>query len=132
MATVGANGAVVGLTITNPGSGYTAATVSLHGRRHRRHGHAAVTGTGAVTGVTVTAGGAGYVTPTVTFTGGAPDATGPRSAVLTRSRSRPRARLHVPTVDFDLPDDPAGTQATAHVMCVELRPTARTLMDRRS
>ena len=39
VATVGGNGIVTGITVTNPGSGYTNATVAITGAGHERHGH---------------------------------------------------------------------------------------------
>ena len=71
-ATVGANGAVTGITITNPGTGYTSATVNITGPAGATGAlaTATVTGSGLVTGVNVTNGGAGYKAPVVTITGG--------------------------------------------------------------
>ena len=69
-ATVGANGAVTGITITNPGSGYTAASVNITGAGNGATADAFVTASSAVTAVNVTAGGAGYTAPKVTFSGG--------------------------------------------------------------
>ena len=69
-ATVGANGVVTGITITNPGTGYKAATVTYRGRRHRRFGGCDGHTTGVVTGIVVTARGAGYTAPQVTLSGG--------------------------------------------------------------
>ncbi len=99
-ATVGGNGAVTGITITDPGSGYTAATVAI---------------TGAGTGATAdavghtraapspaspsTRRGGGYTKPVVAITGGGAttDATatafGGVDAVTLAER---RQRLHVP------------------------------------
>jgi len=61
--------AVVGITITNPGSGYTSApSVNILGGSGAT---ATATFTRIVTGVTITNGGVGYTsTPTVTFSGG--------------------------------------------------------------
>ena len=70
-ATIGANGAVTGLTITDPGSGYTSAPlVSFGGAGDGASATAAVNTTGSVTGVSVTNGGAGYTAPVVSFAGG--------------------------------------------------------------
>ncbi len=70
VATVGANGAVTGITITNPGSGYTAATVLITGAGTGATATATVALSGAVMGITVTVHGSGYTAPTVSFTGG--------------------------------------------------------------
>jgi hypothetical protein len=70
VASIGANGAVTGITITNPGSGYTAATVDITGAGNGATATATVALSGAVIGITVTASGTGYTAPTVTFTGG--------------------------------------------------------------
>ncbi len=69
-ATVGANGEVTGITITDPGSGYTNATVNITGAGTGATASAVVTASSAVTSVNVTAGGSGYTAPTVTFSGG--------------------------------------------------------------
>ena len=70
-ATIGANGAVTGLAITDPGSGYTSApTVTFGGAGDGASATASVNTTGSVTGVTVTSGGAGYTAPVVSFAGG--------------------------------------------------------------
>jgi FtsP/CotA-like multicopper oxidase with cupredoxin domain len=69
-ATVGANGAVTGITITDPGSGYTAATVTINGAGAGATATATVNTSGVVTGVAVTNGGGGYTAPVVSFSGG--------------------------------------------------------------
>ena len=68
--------------------------------------------------MTVTNAGADYTTPAVSFTGGGATtqataiAYGHLNAItLTGGGSG----YTVPTVDFDMPDDPNGVQATAHV-----------------
>ena len=70
VATVGANGAVTGITITNPGSGYTAATVAITGAGSGATADAVVTPSGVVTAINVDAGGSGYTAPVVTISGG--------------------------------------------------------------
>jgi hypothetical protein len=63
-------GPVIGITITNPGSGYTSApTVTISGNGTGATATATVSG-GMVTGVTITNGGSAYPTATVTFSGG--------------------------------------------------------------
>ena len=100
-ATVGAGGVVTGITITNPGSGYTAATVNFTSGNPLASGATAdavvdTTG-GVVTAITVDAGGAGYTAPVVTITGGGAttDATATAYGGVTvpmASHSPPQAR----------------------------------------
>ena len=122
-ATVGANGAVTGLTITNPGSGYAAADVLITdtaGTNTTATASADVQTSGAVTNVDVDQAGGGYTAPTVAFANGgaATQATGSAfGGVDPSSPSARRARATVPDVDFDLPDDPAGVQAQGHATC---------------
>ena len=120
-ATVGANGAVTGITITNPGSGYAAApTVAISGAGSGATALAAVTGTGSVTAVTVTAAGSGYTKPTVVISGGG--GTGATAtafgSVAAVTVAGTLSGYTVPTVDFDLPDDPNGVRAVGYVACV--------------
>ncbi len=71
VASVGANGAVTGITITDPGSGYTSATVDITSASGTGATADAVVNTsGAVTAVNVDVGGNGYTAPTVSFSGG--------------------------------------------------------------
>jgi FtsP/CotA-like multicopper oxidase with cupredoxin domain len=117
-ATVGGNGTVTGITITNPGSGYTAANVSITGAGTGATATATVTNSGAVVSVKVDVGGTGYVSPTVTFSGGGAttQATGTAyGSVKTLTIGNPGSGYTMPTVGLDAPDDPAGTQATASV-----------------
>ncbi len=119
-ATVGARGSITGVTITNPGSGYTAATIvfTTTGAGTGASADAVITSSGAVSSVQVDAAGGGYVHPAVAFSGGAPDATGTVfGGVDALSLVNGGAGYHVPTVAFDMPDDPNGTVPTAHVLC---------------
>ena len=61
---------MTGITITDPGSGYSAATVKITGGDGLATADAIVTASSAVTAVNVTAGGSGYTAPKVTFSGG--------------------------------------------------------------
>ena len=70
VASVGANGTVTGITLTDPGFGYTAASVLITGAGNGATATAQVAASGAVTGVTVDSHGSGYTAPTVVFTGG--------------------------------------------------------------
>jgi len=117
-ATVGGNGAVTGITITNPGSGYATATtsVSFTGAGGGATADAVVTAGGAVTAVTVDTGGAGYTKPVVAISGGGAttDATATAyGGVDAVTLGVPGTGYTFPTVDFDAPDDPNGTQAEA-------------------
>ncbi len=127
-ATVGADGAITGLTITNPGSGYAAATVEITGAGTGATATADVQTSGAVTSVAVDVGGGGYTAPSVTISGGGAttDATahvlGGVDAVSIAANG---AGYKFPTVDFDLPDDPNGVQAQGYATCAEPYPDLR-------
>src|SRR5574339_128416 len=72
-ATVGANGAITGITITNPGHNYTSAKVDITnaaGTNTSAAATATIVKKGAVVDVTVNSPGAGYTAPVVTFSGG--------------------------------------------------------------
>jgi len=69
-AVVAPDGSVSSIAITNPGSGYTAATVDITGLGTGAQASATVAATGAVTQVAILAGGNGYTSPTVSFSGG--------------------------------------------------------------
>jgi len=118
-ATVGANGAVTDITITNPGSGYTSATVNFSSANGSGATADAVVNTGGVvTSVNVDAGGAGYTAPSVTISGGGAttDATATAyGGVDVVALVNPGSGYTMPTVDFDLPDAPDGVQARGHV-----------------
>ena len=55
VASVGANGTVTGITLTSPGSGYTAALVNITGAGTGATAAASVAGSGSVTAITVDA-----------------------------------------------------------------------------
>jgi Ca2+-binding RTX toxin-like protein/FtsP/CotA-like multicopper oxidase with cupredoxin domain len=69
-ATVGANGTVTGLTLTNPGTGYSFADVNILGAGTGATASATVAASGVVTSITVDAAGGGYTAPSVSLTGG--------------------------------------------------------------
>jgi hypothetical protein len=120
VATVGAGGAITGITITNPGSGYETASVSIDPIQGTGSGAAAdavINTTGSVTTVSVDQGGAGYTTPVVSFTGGTP--TTPAAAIAYGGvdaviLGNPGSGYTNPIVDFDLPDGADGVKAVAH------------------
>jgi hypothetical protein len=120
-ATVGANGIITGITITNPGSGYTTATVGFSGAGTGASADAVITSTGIVTKITVDAMGGGYTQPVVAIAGGG--GTGATATayggVDTLNITNFGSGYTMPTVDFDMPDDPNGVLAKAHVVCVE-------------
>ena len=83
-ATVGANGALTGIQITNPGRGYTTASVNIIGAGTGALADAVLTSSGAVVAITVDASGSGYRIPVVTITGGVGyEAFNPRYLFLT-------------------------------------------------
>ena len=118
-ATVGGNGAVTGITITDPGSGYTYAGVSITGAGDGALATATVTPGGALNNVNVTHGGGAYKTPVVSFSGGG--ATTPATGTVfggidVVKVGNTGSGYQFPTVDIDMPDDPDGTQAKAHAV----------------
>jgi FtsP/CotA-like multicopper oxidase with cupredoxin domain len=118
-AAVGANGAVTGITVVTPGSGYMPGTVqvSIQGAGTLATASAVVTTTGNVTAVTVGAQGGGYTSPVVTITGGGAttDATAiAYGGVDAITLANAGSGYTMPTVDFDAPDDPNGVDAKAH------------------
>ena len=119
-ATVGADGAVTGFTITNPGSGYVqgTTTVDITGSGSGATGSATVNAGGSVTAVTVGASGAGYTAPQVTISGGGAteDATATAYGKVDAVTLIDGGTGYVaPTVEFDQPDDPNGVKASASV-----------------
>ena len=121
-ATVGGNGAITGIAITNPGTGYAAGTTTVSIQSANGTGAAAaatVTNSGAVVGVTVNAAGSGYKAPVATISGGG--ATTVATATVYGSVDvvtvqNAGTAYQFPTVDFDMPDDPNGTRATGHAV----------------
>jgi FtsP/CotA-like multicopper oxidase with cupredoxin domain len=119
-AIVGANGAVTGVTITNPGHDYANATVTITGAGSGATAEAVTQTSGVVTGIAVDVNGGGYTAPVVTISGGnaTTDATahalGGVDAVAVGTNG---VGYTFPTVDFDMPDDPAGVQAQGHAVC---------------
>ncbi len=125
------DGSITAITVTAPGSGYTSApAVSITSPTgNGATATAVVDYSGTVTAITVdvvngvTQGGSGYTAPTVTISGGGAttDATatafgGVDGVILVD----PGAGYSMPTVEFSMPDDPIGVQATGHAVCVEV------------
>ncbi len=116
VATVGANGAIAAITVTNPGHDYTSAKVDITGSGTGAAADATIVKKGAVVDVTVNSPGAGYTAPVVTFSGnGGASATayGGVDAVTLISGG---SGYTFPTVEFDLPDAPDGIQAKGHAL----------------
>lgn len=117
-ATVGANGAITGITVMNGGRGYSNAKVDIVGSGSGATAKATIVKKGSVVEVTVNTPGTGYTAPTVSFSGGGPGSGAAATAyggvdqiILTN----PGSGYTMPTVDFDMPDGPDGVQAKAHV-----------------
>ena len=113
-ASVGANGAITAITVTNGGSNYSNAKVDIAGPGSGAAASATIVKKGAIVGITLTANGAGYTAPTVTISGGGAGSGGTASAyggVDAVTLTDGGAGYTAPTVDFDLPDLPGGTQA---------------------
>jgi FtsP/CotA-like multicopper oxidase with cupredoxin domain len=100
VASVGANGAVTGITITDPGSGYTSATVNITGAGMDAAATANVTLSGIVSGITVDMPGSGYTQPVVTISGGGGTGT------LMQVGNQPIARAYA--TDFATPPGTLG------------------------
>ncbi len=131
-ATVGGDGAITGVNITDPGSGYTSApgvTITGGGTGATATADAPST-TGSVTSITVDAPGGGYTLPVVTISdstvpagsGATATAYGSVDVVTLEIDEATFAGYSMPTVEFELPDDPNGVQATGYVVCAVTRP----------
>ncbi|GAA0925919.1 choice-of-anchor D domain-containing protein [Kribbella koreensis] len=114
-----ATGGITSITVTAPGHDYDATTtVTVDGSTGTPAGATAtVNPTGAVVNLTVGSAGTGYSGFGVAITGG-----GGTGATATASGGVDAVHIAdggsgytMPTVDFDLPDDPNGTVAKGHV-----------------
>ncbi len=113
-ATVGANGVITGITITNPGHNYNNAKVDIFGSGSGATADVTIVKKGAVVAVTVDAAGSGYTAPAVSFSSGTATAIaygGVDQVTITSGGNG----YTMPTVEFDLPDAPDGVQAKGHV-----------------
>ena len=122
-ASVGANGALTGITVTDPGSGYTTATVTITGAGSGATAVAVVTSSAVVNAINLSAGGSGYKAPVVTISlGGGTGATATASGGVenTIAVSVGGSGYTNPTVEFDMPDDPNGTIARGHIALITL------------
>jgi len=121
-ATVWANGAVTGITVTNPGSGYTKAIVTIApasaaGTGSGAAADAVINTSGSITAITVDAGGAGYISPVASVSGGGAVTNAIVSVyggVDAVALAKGGTGYTFPTVDFDLPDSPDGVPARGH------------------
>ena len=122
VASVGADGAITAVTITNPGSGYTTATVGFASANPDGSGAAAdavITSTGVVTNILVDTSGAGYTLPVVSVSGGGATVDATATAyghIDSLTLNQFGQGYTMPTVDFDMPADPNGRIAKAHVV----------------
>ena len=121
-------GGIKSIDITAPGQGYDAATtVTITGGTTAATATAAVSTSDVVTGFTNVVPGSGYTAFKVDLSGGVDlSVTGNAAATAIGSGGVDAVTVtdagsgySMPTVDFDYPDDPNGTQATGHVECVE-------------
>lgn len=120
VASVGANGAITGITITSPGSGYTSAEVNLASANGTgASATAVVTESSSVVAVNMTATGSQYTAPIVVISGGgAPTSTATATAygsIDSITITASGLGYTLPTVDFDMPDGPGGVKATGTV-----------------
>jgi FtsP/CotA-like multicopper oxidase with cupredoxin domain len=118
-ATVGANGVITAITVTDGGSGYTNAKVDIIGSGTGAMASATIVRKGAVVAVTVNTPGTGYTAPVVSFTDGAgsgASATAYGGVENNIQIISGGSGYTFPTVDFDLPDRPNGVQATGHAV----------------
>ena len=116
-ATVGANGAITAITVTDGGSGYTQASIVITGSGTGATAKANIVKKGAVVDIKVAAGGSGYTAPTVKLLRGGAGAGAAATAyggVGQVAITGGGSGYTFPTVDFDLPDGPNGVQARGH------------------
>jgi len=117
-------GGIASIQVTSPGSGYTAATVTIGGGDGNATATAAVNVSGIVTSVRIDVQGGGYTAPLVTFVGGGAtlDATGTAyGGVDVVELIDGGWGYTMPTVDFDSPDDQVnGVKAQGHVASIAL------------
>ncbi len=112
------SGAITAITVTTPGSGYTSAPlVSITGLGIDGAATAVVDYSGVVTAINVDAAGGGFSSPVATISGGG--ATSDATAVVyggvdVVAVTDPGLGYTFPTVEFGLPNDPNGLQASGH------------------
>jgi FtsP/CotA-like multicopper oxidase with cupredoxin domain len=114
VATVGANGAITAITITNPGSGYSNARAEITGSGTGAMADVTIVRKGSVVAVTLNSPGTGYTAPVVTFSGNGGAAATAYGGVEQVFLANGGSGYSMPTVEFDLPDGPDGVQAKGH------------------
>jgi FtsP/CotA-like multicopper oxidase with cupredoxin domain len=122
-AQIGRDGSIIGITVTNPGHGYSNANIAITGSGTGAAASAHIVSRGTVVAVTVGTPGSGYTEPVVRFrdiprfgrgeTGSGATATAYGGVDNLRLTNAGRGYTS-PTVDFDLPNDPNGVTATGH------------------
>ncbi len=110
-ATVGANGAIRAITVTNPGSGYSNAKAEITGAGSGAMADVTIVKKGSVVDVTVNSPGTGYTAPVVTFSGNGGAAATAYGGVEGVFLANGGSGYTMPVVEFDLPDGPGGVQA---------------------
>ncbi len=114
VATVGANGAITSITVTNPGHDYTNAKADITGSGTGAMADLTIVKKGAVVSVTVNSPGSGYTAPAVSFSGNGGAAAIAYGGVEQVFVASGGSGYVMPVVDFDLPDGPGGVQAKGH------------------
>jgi len=118
VASVGVDGAITDITVTNPGSDYRSARVEIVGPGTRARAKARIEVSGIVSSITVDTPGSGYTSPQVTLSGGTSRKNSAQATayggVDAITVTDPGFGYTNPTVDFDLPNDPNGVKAMAH------------------
>ncbi|HEY6072005.1 MAG TPA: hypothetical protein VIV15_01095, partial [Anaerolineales bacterium] len=118
-ATVGAGGAILAITVTDPGRNYSNARVVITGSGTGASADAVIVKKGSVVDITVNTPGAGYTAPVVTIvasgagSGATATAYGGVDVVTITDTG---TGYTFPTVEFDLPDAPDGIQAKGHAV----------------
>jgi FtsP/CotA-like multicopper oxidase with cupredoxin domain len=120
-----ATGGIASITVTSPGHDYTAPAVTISAPTGRGGEQAVATAvvkqSGAVVSAAVTAAGSGYSTLAADVTGDGNGAkVNPSGALDTVTVTDGGSGYTMPTVLFDLPDDPNGTRASGHVEPADL------------
>ncbi len=116
VATVGANGAITAITVTNPGHNYSNAKVDILGSGTGATADATIVKKGSVVAVTVNQPGSGYTAPVVSFSGNGGAAATAYGGVDQVTLTFGGSGYTFPTVEFDLPDGPNGVQAQGHAV----------------
>jgi FtsP/CotA-like multicopper oxidase with cupredoxin domain len=114
-ATIGANGAITGITVTYGGRGYSNAKIDIVGSGTGATAKATIIKKGAVVEVIVDTQGSGYTEPEVTFSGNGGASAIAYGGVDQVFVANGGSGYTMPTVEFDMPDGPDGVQAQAHV-----------------